>query len=278
MMIKILFSDFDGTYMLHDYGSVPDSWIPQENLFLTEEYEKAGGRVVITTGRGSPTVLDEMKEYSLFLDVIGANGSAIRKLNCPKTVRYLDPDIYSTLFDRVISVNRNIRYSHYIDDEIQYIYNNLAGSRLSEDDLAAYRSKTVNAFDMANKISLRTNTPREMLEIREMLDKEYGNALTVSVPNDHEVDITAQGVDKGSAIREVLQYYGIAKDEAAGIGDGINDLAIMENVSLRFAMKGSHPELIRNCDQQVESVAEAIRIIMKINCAESEKLSDRNGT
>ncbi len=273
-MIKILFSDFDGTYMLHDYGSVPDSWIPQENLFLTEEYEKAKGRVVITTGRGSPTVLEEMKEYSLSLDVIGANGSSIRKLNCPKAVRYLDPEICSSLFDKVICVNRNIRYSHYVDDEVQYIYNNLAGTVLSEDDLAAYSSQIADSLDKANKVSLRTNTPQEMTEIRSMLEEEYGNALTVSVPNDREVDITAKGVDKGSAIREVLEYYGITKQEAAGIGDGINDLTIMENVSLRFAMKGSHPELIRNCDQQVESVAEAIRIIMQMNCAEEKRESD----
>ncbi|MBR0137317.1 MAG: HAD family phosphatase [Erysipelotrichaceae bacterium] len=265
-MIRILFADFDNTYMLHDYTKEINSWIPEENLLMTEEFEKAGGRIVITTGRGSPTVLDDMSRYGLILDVIGANGSAIRKRGQKPEVKHHDYSVASTMFENLMTVNPNIRYSHYIDDEVQYIFNNMAANIIvGSSEYNDYLDQIKDTYDHNNKCSIRTNTPEEIFPITEMLKEKYGDLITVSIPNDHELDITAKGVDKGSAIREVLDFYGLTKEEAAGIGDGKNDLAIMENVALKFAMANGDQELICQCVFTVKSAAEALRIIMKTN-------------
>ena len=78
-------------------------------------------------------------------------------------------------------------------------------------------------------------------------------------------DITAGGVDKGSAIREFCEHYGIDYEETAGIGDGRNDKAIFEAVKLKFAVNNGHPELKALADYCVDSVAEAIEMIMENN-------------
>ena len=233
---------------------------------MTEEFEKAGGRLVITTGRGSPTVLEEMRQYGLNQDVIGANGSAIRLAGCHPVVRYLDFNAASTMFENLMKVNPQIRYSHYVDDTIQYIFSNMDGHIPYEgEEYWKYIDQLDYTYAHTNKCSIRTNSPEEIGPIMEMLKEKYGDSLTVSIPNDHELDITAKGVDKGSAIRQVLDYYGLTEEEAAGIGDGNNDLAIMENVALKFAMENGDKELISQCDHTVKSVAEALQIIMKTN-------------
>lgn len=265
-MIRILFTDFDNTYMLHDYSAEIDSWIPEENIRMTEEYEKTGGKIVVTTGRGSPTVIDDLNRYGIIFDLIGANGSSIRRYGFPAEVSYINDETASTMFDNLMKVNYRIRYSHYVDDEVQYIFDNISGSIFPDSpEFNQYRISIQNTFNRTNKCSIRTSSPEEIEPIVRMLKNQYGDSITVSVPNDHELDITARGVDKGTAIDRLLEIYGLSKDEAAGIGDGNNDLAIMEKVSLRFAMKGADPDLISSCNMVVESVADALQIIMNIN-------------
>lgn len=270
-MIKILFSDFDGTLMLHDFNAAIHSWIPEENIQKIREFEKQGGRLVVTTGRGSPSVLKQMDEYDIAGDMIGANGSAIRKYGFPIEIKFHNPEILEDMFMDIISINSNVSYNHFENDSVNYHFNNLDGSlQIGGKQYCEYLEALKATRDRNNKCSVKTNTPDELDEIETMLKSKYGSRITLSEPSEIQADITAEGVNKGSAIDELLDYYGIRREETAGVGDGRNDKAIMDKVNLKFAMSSGHPDLISICDYTVESVAQAIDIIMKFNKGEKD--------
>lgn len=57
------------------------------------------------------------------------------------------------------------------------------------------------------------------------------------------VDIVPVVYRKGDAITDVLSYFGLAKDEAVGFGDDLQDLSIAENVGTFVAMGNAKDEV-----------------------------------
>lgn len=64
------------------------------------------------------------------------------------------------------------------------------------------------------------------------------------------VNVVDRSVSKGAAVRTLISYYGLARDQVAGIGDARNDLAMFDEVGLRIAMG--------NADPQVKAAADVV--------------------
>ena len=57
------------------------------------------------------------------------------------------------------------------------------------------------------------------------------------------LDLTAVGVDKGSALARFAEQYGYHPDEVAAIGDQTNDISMMNYAALSYAMGGAPEEV-----------------------------------
>lgn len=68
--------------------------------------------------------------------------------------------------------------------------------------------------------------------------------------------LTRKGVSKRSAARFVAEAYGLSLDEAAMVGDGENDLELLEAVGLGIAM-GNASERVKRAAKRVVSPVEA---------------------
>ena len=64
------------------------------------------------------------------------------------------------------------------------------------------------------------------------------------------LDISIKGANKGKAIRKVQQNWKIAKNETMVFGDYLNDLEMMREADLSFAMKNAHPLIIETANYQ----------------------------
>jgi Cof subfamily protein (haloacid dehalogenase superfamily) len=78
-----------------------------------------------------------------------------------------------------------------------------------------------------------------------------------------QLDISATGCSKGLALRRLCDLYGIPLSRTLAIGDGINDLDLLESVGLGVAMGNAVPEILqaaqcRVSDNARDGVAEAI--------------------
>jgi Cof subfamily protein (haloacid dehalogenase superfamily) len=57
------------------------------------------------------------------------------------------------------------------------------------------------------------------------------------------VNIVAAGVSKGLAIRSLLEYYGLTKEQCVGAGDAPNDLPLFAEVGFRVVMGNASDEI-----------------------------------
>jgi hydroxymethylpyrimidine pyrophosphatase-like HAD family hydrolase len=70
----------------------------------------------------------------------------------------------------------------------------------------------------------------------------YAASVSPVMPDTAFVNITAAGVDKGTAVRAVAKAYGVPLDRVMFVGDGQNDAAAMQIVGLPVAMGNAEPE------------------------------------
>jgi Cof subfamily protein (haloacid dehalogenase superfamily) len=84
----------------------------------------------------------------------------------------------------------------------------------------------------------------------------YASATSPSVPDACFISVTAAGVDKCSAIRELAALSGVPLSRTMMIGDGQNDLHAMQLVGHPVAMQNADPVLRAVCRYQVGHVEE----------------------
>lgn len=73
--------------------------------------------------------------------------------------------------------------------------------------------------------------------------REYENDFKVAIASRVFIDITNITANKGNAIKAVQQDLGIKPEETLVFGDYLNDLEMIQNAGISYAMKNAHPEI-----------------------------------
>lgn len=60
---------------------------------------------------------------------------------------------------------------------------------------------------------------------------------------------------KANALKEICKYYNIDEDKTICIGDGSNDIEMIDFAKIGVAMKNSHPELLKHADIITDDVS-----------------------
>lgn len=263
-MIKVLFSDMDYT-LLRPTGNSKERIITKEDAEAIKEMQREGFHFVVTTGRFSPSVFTDLKKAEIDCDVISSGGSAIYIHGELNSFYPIDLKLCESVFDDVVAMNR-CTYFRFADEVHKEMirFMNLDSSK-TEEDVRAYREHFKNFSITPNKISISFNTDEEMNEIKLKLIEKYGNDFFIEQSMPTNLDLTAQGINKGSAIQQMLKVYGLNKQESSGIGDSYNDFAIFEEVELKFSVENGVNELKEAADVVVSDIAEAYEIIKKRN-------------
>lgn len=71
-----------------------------------------------------------------------------------------------------------------------------------------------------------------------------------SDPANHLLEISAMGVNKGSALAELATSRGLSRDDVVAFGDMPNDAPMLAWAGIGYAMGGGHPEAIAAADRQ----------------------------
>ena len=76
--------------------------------------------------------------------------------------------------------------------------------------------------------------------------KRFSDRYNVILSNTHWVDIVDRNVNKGNAVKRLMEKLGAGFDEAMVFGDYLNDLEMMSCCKYSFAMQNAHPILKEN--------------------------------
>ncbi|KAL8226803.1 hypothetical protein R6Q57_016635 [Mikania cordata] len=238
-----IFCDMDGT-LLNSKSQISDT-----NAKALREASSRGVKVVIATGKARPAVLALLKkvdlagkdgiasEYSpgVFIQgllVYGTQGQEIHKRN-------LDVDVCREAFHYSVehnvpliafSENRCLTlFNHPLVDSLHTIYNEPKAEIMSSVDhlLSSGDVQKVLFLDTVEGVS---GTLRPYWS-----EATAGRASVVQAQPDM-LEIVPPGSSKGSGVKMLLDHFGVTANEVMAIGDGENDIEMIELASLGIAL------------------------------------------
>jgi Cof subfamily protein (haloacid dehalogenase superfamily) len=242
-MIKLVFTDVDGTLVGSSGTVLPEVWTGAERL------RAAGIHLAICTGR--PAFGDTLG-FARRLDPDGwhvfQNGASVLHLATAQSLSTpVPPASVRALIERARAIGR-----------ILELYTDTAYAVESTAPRAREHARLLGVpfeprpFESLEGTIVRAQWLVAIEEEASTLADETGalerSASTSPVmPDTCFVNMTAPGVDKARAVRAIAAQYHVALDDVMFVGDGNNDLAALRAVG--------HPVAMANADASVLAAA-----------------------
>lgn len=242
--IKIAFFDIDGTLLNFRHKDLTP------NTLKTLQALKANDiKICIATGRG-PVQVPKFKNIS-FDCYATFNGSYCFN---DKGIMYFNP-IDKKDIKTVINNAKNINRPVAIATSKDIVTNGL------DDDLKEYLD--IGNIDYKFDIDFVDNCKEDVYQILIGSKKEEYDSLIKNTSNvkitawwQRALDIIPVNSGKDKAIKEILNYYHLTKDETIAFGDGNNDIDMIKAVGTGVAMGNASNKLKLVADDICLSVKE----------------------
>ena len=251
--IKLVCIDLDGT-LLND-----EKEISQKSKNAIKKATENGVKVVISTGRFFNMASHFSNILELDTPVISSNGAYVRRYNDQKEISktLLGHDNCLEIF-KVIKKYKldpffNDHETIFIDEENEYLkFNAKINGRLAK--LGKSRLRMVEDWEQTFidnknrmlKCLVVNNDAEKLVEAKNEL-LTFSDLELVSSLNDN-FEVMKKGVSKGRAVQALKEMYNITKEEIICIGDGENDLAMIEYAGTGVAMKNGLNTLKEKAD------------------------------
>ena len=247
-MIKAIFFDIDGTLV-----SFKTHQIPQSAIDAIVQAKAQGVKIYISTGRPFPLInnIDGIKH--LVDGYITANGA------------------YCFVGNKVISCqpipDEDVRTVIRWADEKDF-----ACMVVGEKDLAMYRNNAcadrifrqmLNVHDLQTDVPIEPILHQRILQLTPVISEADEKRLMPLLTGCESsrwypdfADITARNVNKGNGLLAIAAHQGIRIEETMALGDGGNDIPIVECAGIGVAMGNANDSLKAVADYVTDSVDE----------------------
>ncbi len=225
MRKKIIFMDLDGTIIDHSINAIPENTIKTIKLL-----KEQGHTLVIATGR--PPCLFYDIEHTLDIDTfIAANG---------RYVKYKGKEIYTDYIDPVIMkqfVSDMIEQKIEVGFEAVNVY-------AIHNILTDLPSKFSDYYHLEMPIEIKDfHLHNKVLQMIIFYDKkDYSHIskkypmLDFNISCPYGIDINNKGGMKEVGMNEILSILNFKKEDVIAIGDGFNDISMIEAAGFGIAM------------------------------------------
>ncbi len=261
MSYKILVLDLDGTLT----NSKKEITKPTLDALL--DIQKKGVKVVLASGRPTVGVLPLAKQ--LHMDEFGSyvlsfNGARITDCRTGEIIsnRLLPKHVYRPAFelakkyaphgvdlitydeayrgtDRIISGFKPNKYTQ-LEADINHIPIDIV------DNFPSYITWDINKL-------LGTGEPEYIDCLRRDAIEYFGSDLGIYCSDPFFLELVSPGVDKASSMDILLQKSGLTRAEMICIGDGYNDISMIESAGLGVAMANAQPAVLEKADYVTKS-------------------------
>lgn len=256
---NLLVVDLDGT-LVSAHGSISEA----DKKALTE-VRAQGVIVALSTGR----VIEACRNFIVELNLNGVHiffdGALLYDLN-NRTIVEAQPIPFETLKSAVDFARANAIYlelytiDRYFVEEITWaekIHREFFGltATLADFDTTIRQEKII-------KCELMIHNDEEDRKARLFLGyfegKLYGSAArTPAYPDMRFINVVVPTVSKGASLEKLASHLGFNMSQVMVIGDGTNDLPLLEKAGLKIAMGNAREELKAVADDITLSVDES---------------------
>lgn len=238
-MIKIIFSDMDGT-LLTSANKLPEGFdeamaeLKRRNVI----FAPASGRQYFSLLKS----FDKYRDEFLFL---AENGTL---------VMYKGAEVFSSPLG--FEAAKKVLAASEGFENILRVYCGKKDAYLRrEQDTPEFHAEldkyythngVIDSFDELDdiplKIALFDPTANAKKNIYDKLAQFY-DELQVVLSSDYWVDVMSPNVSKGEAIKNIQRVMNFKPKECAAFGDYLNDYEMLQEVGYGFAMANAHPDL-----------------------------------
>lgn len=252
--IKIAFIDIDGTL------SNSQRKQSMETIKAIKNAANKGLYIVLCSGRTNQYVCNVSKEVSASNFSISCNGGEIYDYKNEKILfaNKINFDDIKKIWSYCIENNVNC-----ILNSTNLCYYTLPLSSTGEIKLIkSVDTKLINNIDyLINEDIFQIVVSNNDLDKMQKMEKFISEIKSLKITNASSIyidkikngdyyffDITNNNVSKGNAIKKVLNYLNLTKEEAIGFGDHINDHDLFNSVGFKIAMGNANGKLKEQAD------------------------------
>ncbi len=226
-MIKIVFLDVDGTLLSHNTNAVSSK--TKEAIRLLQDHQI---KVFVCSGRSNIEFNQITQLSDVCFDGHILMGGAMSLYNheiiseYPISSKDVE-EIYRYQLENpfsMIAVEKDNQYINFINDYAIRAYDAVHTAIPDAQDFSQVLHNKIYqfvAFASQNEL--------------EKLSKRVNNILITSW-NPYGYDLVSKYSGKGNAIKDVCQYFGYSLEECLAIGDGENDIDMLQTVGTSVAM------------------------------------------
>ena len=250
MAYRLIAADIDGT-LVTESGIVSP-----RNLHAIARLRELGLTFMLVTGRGLysmrpflPLVLPETLVVGFNGAVIARAGGEIlseQRLSAACSRRILE--LGWNLAPAMVVWNSDKMFANRRDADIDR-YQELSGMRaelVDRETLEQIPASKIIWFDSSGGVG----------KILGALQEADTTGFDYFTSHAHFIEFVASGVSKGNALKKVGGLLGIDREEILAVGDGMNDLTMLEYAGLGVAMGNASPTLKAAADYVTGAVEE----------------------
>lgn len=257
--IKLVVSDMDGT-LLNSKGKV-------SNLFfeLFQKLQDNNIHFCAASGRQHNSIVSKLASIKDLIYVIAENGGIVKKgdemlvsyfLN-PKKVQKLIPILRGISGANMVLCANNSAYIESKDERFIELFQEYYHSFQKVDDLMKI-AKTIPIFKIA--IYHFDSSEKYIFPIIQ----DFKNKVLLKISGQHWVDISDEKANKGNALKAVQKRLQISKEQTLVFGDYHNDIEMIQEAGISFAMKNAHEEIKKIANFTTESNDDfGVEIVLK---------------
>ena len=276
-MVKAVALDMDGTLLDENHQ------VSQEVTALLNRWQALGMRVFLATGRTALEAADVLPEGFTPDGIVGANGMVVMVVNGAKRERKEQVKWQNARKLKEHAVDRDLIKDLLMNVQQAGIYYEIhpaKGKRFAlaedramleaevifpEDTTVALHESKSRQEAVDTKISWVAELPdvpvvkiyffsksKEAISRWKQLITELGKcySFTTSSSSGHNVEIMAEGVNKATGIKALLDYYHLSPEDLLAMGDANNDLPMLKLAGHPVVMKNGSEELRKQFEHQ----------------------------
>jgi Cof subfamily protein (haloacid dehalogenase superfamily) len=241
---RLVAVDLDGTLLRSDHSISP------ANRRAVQRLRDIGVHVVIASGRMHQATTRYADELGLEEPIISYNGAMVRLHPAGETWHHLRvPGECAEVVMRYCA-EHGLHLNYYLDDHLYVarrgewaeFYVRQTGSPMEEigtlEGLLGTQPTKMILID----------TPETTIRLLDHFRGVFGRSLYITRTNPEYLEFMHPEANKGDALRIVAERLGIPRDETASLGDGANDLPMIEWAGCGVAMANAIPEVLAAAD------------------------------
>lgn len=262
----LLATDYDDT--LYDSSCS----ISQENRQAIDRFVAEGGLFCISTGRSYINFAIQMEKEHLPVNtpVILSNGASIYDFATEESLwlKVLPPTALLHI-SQVCEAFPQIGFEAYYKDEVYTFRPNVVTEKHLTRCHLTGRPRAIQDMPVPwIKVILQHPDTRILEQVQAYLLERWPQVYDVTFSNPYLLEVTARGANKGLSVLWVADHLGVSREHIYCVGNGLNDIPMLEISALSFAPANSYAQVraaadvvLPSCDESC--VARMIEVLEK---------------